>query len=171
MERYIYEILPFKDENKKEVLKETNLIVTSNAIGIPLLGIIQGLIATGGYYVFSTPSPFFFGFLTCIATIMPVIGTAIIWVPLCIYMAVIGEWGNAIGLLLYGLLVISQIDNLVRFMLQKKMADIHPLITIFGVIVGFSLFGFMGVIFGPLMFSMFFLCFNIFKKEYLDNHS
>ena len=56
-------------------------------------------------------------------------------------------------------------------MLQKKMADIHPLVTIFGVIIGLSLFGFMGVIFGPLLISVFMLCFNMFKKEYLQSKS
>ena len=62
METYIYEILPFSKENKREVLKEINMIVTSNAIGIPLLAIIQGVIAMIGYWVFNAPSPFLFGF-------------------------------------------------------------------------------------------------------------
>ena len=65
-------------------------------------------------------------------------------------------------------LVISQLDNLIRFVIQKKMADIHPLITVFGVVIGLSLFGFMGVIFGPLLLSLFFLFVNMFKKGYLD---
>ena len=171
MEQYIREILPFGEENKKLVLHETNIIVKSNAIGIPLLAIIQGIIAGLGYYIFDVPSAVFFGFLTCIATIIPLVGTAIIWIPLIVYLAIAGEWGNAIGLLAYGLLVITQVDNLVRFILQKQMADIHPLITIFGVIIGLPLFGFMGVIFGPLLLSIFFLCFNIFKKEYLDKNN
>lgn len=171
MEKYIYDILPFNDDNKKEVLKETKLIVTSNALGIPLLGVIQGIIALGGYYLFNTPAPLFFGLMTCIATVIPMVGTAIVWAPLAIYLAVTGQWGYAIGLAIYGVLIITQIDNLVRFVLQKKMADIHPLITIFGVIIGLPLFGFMGVIFGPLLISMFLLCFTIFKKEYLDNNS
>lgn len=171
MEKYIYDILPFNDTNKKEVLHETKQIVTSNAIGIPLLGIIQGLIAMAGYYIFGAPSPVLFGLLTCVATIIPVVGTAIIWVPLVIYLAISGQWGNTIGLLAFGVLVITQVDNLIRFVLQKKMADIHPLITIFGVVIGFSIFGFMGVIFGPLLLSMLMLCCNIFKKEYLDKES
>ncbi|KAA6307369.1 hypothetical protein EZS27_040963, partial [termite gut metagenome] len=57
---------------------------------------------------------------------------------------------------------------LIRFILQKKMADTHPLITFFGVVIGLSLFGFMGIIFGPLLLSVFLLCVNIFKKEYLE---
>ena len=154
MEKYVYSILPFSDENKKNVLNEINMIVTSNAIGIPLLAIIQGLIALLGYWIFDVPSPFLFGFLTCFATIIPVVGTALVWLPLALYMT---------------LTIITNVDNLIRFILQKKMADTHPLITIFGVIIGLSLFGFMGIIFGPLLISIFILCFNIFKEKYLDN--
>lgn len=169
MEKYVYSILPFSNENKKNVLAEINMIVTSNAIGIPLLAIIQGLIALFGYWVFNVPSPFLFGFLTCFATIIPVVGTALVWLPLALYMALTGDWVNALGLAAYALIIITNVDNLIRFVLQKKMADTHPLITIFGVIIGLSLFGFMGIIFGPLLISIFILCFNIFKEKYLEN--
>ena len=167
--KYVYSILPFSDENKKNVLNEINMIVTSNAIGIPLLAIIQGLIALLGYWIFDVPSPFLFGFLTCFATIIPVVGTALVWLPLALYMTLTGDWVNAAGLTAYALIIITNVDNLIRFILQKKMADTHPLITIFGVIIGLSLFGFMGIIFGPLLISIFILCFNIFKEKYLDN--
>ncbi|MCD7850675.1 MAG: AI-2E family transporter [Parabacteroides sp.] len=169
MEKYVYSILPFSDENKKNVLSEINMIVTSNAIGIPLLAIIQGVIALIGYWIFNVPIPFLFGFLTCFATIIPVVGTALVWFPLALYMALTGDWVNALGLTAYALIVVTNVDNLIRFLLQKKMADTHPLITIFGVIIGLSLFGFMGVIFGPILISIFILCFNIFKEKYLDN--
>lgn len=167
MENYIYSILPFNSVNKASVLKEIKMIVTSNAIGIPLLAIIQGLVALIGYFIFQTPDPFLFGFLTCIATIIPIIGTALVWFPLAVYMALTGDWLNAIGIAAYALIVITNVDNLIRFILQKKMADTHPLITIFGVVIGLSLFGFMGIIFGPLLLSVFILCVDIFRKEYL----
>lgn len=171
MENYMYDILPFSEKNKKNVLNEINMIVTSNAIGIPLLAIIQGLIALIGYWIFGVPSPVLFGILTCFATIIPVVGTALVWLPLALYMIMTGDWMNAVGLAAYALIIITNVDNLIRFILQKKMADTHPLITIFGVIIGLSLFGFMGVIFGPLLLSVFILCFNIFKREYLENKS
>ena len=167
MEKYIYELLPFSDTNKKNVLKEINMIVRSNAIGIPLLAVIQGGIATLGYYLFDVPSALLFGFLTCFATVIPIVGTALVWFPLAAYLALSGDWTHAIGLLLYCGLIVTNIDNLIRFILQKKMADTHPLITIFGVVIGLSLFGFMGVIFGPLLLSIFILCVNIFKTQYL----
>lgn len=168
MESYVYEILPFNDNNKRSVLSNINMLVKSNAIGIPLLAIIQGVIATVGYYLFDVPNPMLFGFITCFATLIPIVGTALVWFPLAAYLAISGDWFNAIGLAAYGILVVSNVDNLVRFLLQKKMADTHPLITVFGVIIGISLFGFWGVIFGPLLLSVFFLCFNIFKVQYLD---
>ena len=167
MEQYIYELLPFSDSNKKHVMNEINMIVRANAIGIPLLAIIQGAIATLGYYLFDAPSALLFGFLTCFATVIPIVGTTLVWFPLAAYMAILGDWPHAIGLLLYCGLIVTNIDNLIRFILQKKMADTHPLITIFGVVIGLSLFGFMGVIFGPLLISIFILCVNIFKEQYL----
>ena len=167
MEQYIYELLPFSNSNKKHVMNEINMIVRANAIGIPLLAIIQGAIATLGYYLFDAPSALLFGFLTCFATVIPIVGTTLVWFPLAAYMAISGDWPHAIGLLLYCGLIVTNIDNLIRFILQKKMADTHPLITIFGVVIGLSLFGFMGVIFGPLLISIFILCVNIFKEQYL----
>ena len=121
-----------------------------------------------GYLIFGAPSPLFWGVLTCFATIIPIFGTALVWLPLAGYMALAGEWGPAVGLTLYGGLVVTHVDNVVRFVMQKKLADTHPLVTIFGVFIGLSLFGFMGVIFGPLLLEMFVFCVNIFKKRYLD---
>lgn len=171
METYIYDILPFNPKNRRNIMNEVHMLVRSNAIGIPLLALIQGGIALIGYYIFGAPSPLLFGLATCFATILPIIGTAIVWGPLVIYMGVAGNWGHAIGLLIYALVIITNIDNFIRFILQKKMADTHPLITIFGVVIGLPLFGFMGVIFGPLMLSLFLLCLDIFKNEFLDGNS
>ena len=168
MESYVNDLLPFNSTNKKHILNEINMIVKSNAIGIPLLAVIQGGIAMIGYYVFQAPGPLLLGFLTCFATIIPIVGTALVWFPIVIYMGLSGDWVHAVGLLAYAALVITQVDNLIRFMLQKKMADTHPLITIFGVVIGLSLFGFMGVIFGPLLLAVFILCVNIFKTQYLE---
>ena len=155
MEAYVNDILPFNEANTQEVIREINMIVRSNAIGIPLLAIIQGGVAMIGYLIFGAPNILLLGFLTCFATIIPMVGIS-------------GDWFHAIGLAAYGAIVVSQSDNLIRFILQKKMADTHPLITIFGVVIGLPLFGFMGVIFGPLLLSLFFLFVNMFKKEYLD---
>lgn len=168
MEKYIYELLPFSEKNKREVVHSTRLLISSNAIGVPLLAIIQGFIAMIGYLIFGAPDPVVFGFLTCFATILPLIGTALIWFPLALYLFLNGDVVNGVGLAIYALVVISNVDNVIRFLLQKKLADTHPLITIFGVIIGLTLFGFWGVIFGPLLLAIFLLCLDIYKREYLD---
>ena len=151
MEKYISEILPFSEANTEHVVHDIKMIVHSNAVGIPLLAIIQGGVAMIGYWFFDVPDILLTGFLTCLATVIPMVGTALVWFPIAVYMALSGDLFNGIGLAIFGTLIISQLDNLIRFILQKKMADIHPLITIFGVVIGLSLFGFMGVIFGPLL--------------------
>lgn len=167
MERYVMALLPFNEKNRNSISREVTSIIKSNAIGIPLLAVIQGGLSMLGYWIFDAPNVLFSGLLTCIATLIPMVGTAFVWMPLAAYMALTGHWWNAIGLAAYGIIVISQSDNLIRFIIQKKMADIHPLITIFGVVVGLPLFGFMGIIFGPLMLSLFLVCADLFNKEYI----
>jgi predicted PurR-regulated permease PerM len=169
IEKYVYGLLPFTESNKHAVMGEIRSMVRSNAIGIPLLAAVQGAVAFAGYWVAGVPSPFLFGLVTAFATIVPILGTGLVWVPLVAYLALTGNWIAAAGLAAYSLIILINIDNVIRFILQKRLADTHPLITVFGVILGLKLFGFWGVIFGPLLMSMFFLLVDIFKKEYLDN--
>lgn len=169
MESYAYSLLPFNENNKHAVMGEIHNMVRSNAIGIPLLAVIQGSIAIIGYWAAGVPSPFLFGVVTAFATIVPILGTGLVWAPLVVYLALTGNWVAAIGLAVYCIVILINVDNVIRFVLQKKLADTHPLITVFGVILGLNIFGFWGVIFGPLLMSMFFLLISIFKKEYLDN--
>lgn len=168
MEKYLYELLPFNTKNKEVMSSKIKKMVVSNAIGIPLLAMIQGVTATIGYFIFDVPLASIFGIATCFATIIPLVGTALIWFPLVLYLLFTGDWMNALGLAIYGLIIISNVDNLFRFLLQKKMANIHPLITVFGVIIGLTLFGFWGVIFGPVLISIFLILVDMFKNEYLD---
>ena len=168
MENYCRAMLPFNATVARNVTNEIYMIVRSNAIGIPLIAVVQGSIAYAGYLVCGVPSALFWGVVTCFATILPVVGTARVWVPLAAYLAVEGSWGAAVGLMAYGVLVVTQSDNVIRFILQKRMADTHPLVTILGVLIGLPLFGFMGVIFGPLLLAMFVFFVHIFKRKYLD---
>lgn len=161
------EILPFREENKEILATETKEIIRANAIGIPLLGIIQGIFALAGYIIFGIQQPILFAILTAFSTILPVVGTMVVWVPLGIGIIASGDVLSGIIFLLYGLIVIGGVDNLARLLLQKQLADIHPLITIFGVIIGLQMFGFWGVIFGPLLLSYFVLLFNMYRHDYI----
>ncbi len=97
---------------------------------------------------------------------IPVVGTAIIWVPLVLYMYAINKTGSALGLLIYAAVIITNIDYVARLTILKRLMDVHPLITIFGVIVGIGLFGFWGVIFGPLFISYFIILVRIYINEF-----
>ena len=169
MEAYLSSLIPMKNINKKETIEKINVMVKSNAIGIPMIALLQGLISWVGYMFFGVPNAFLAAFLTGLCSIVPIVGTTVVWVPMAIYFAVLGLWGKAIGLLVFGTICISQSDNLFRFILQKKLADTHPLITIAGVLVGLHLFGFIGIIFGPLLVSLFLLFLDMFRKEYLED--
>ena len=170
MEQYLASIIPMKNINKKETIDRINLMVKSNAIGIPLIALLQGAIAWIGYSIFGVPNAFLAAMATGLCSMIPIVGTMIVWVPLGIYFMVLGLWGKAIGLLLFCAVFVSMSDNLFRFILQKKMADTHPLITLFGVVAGIPLFGFMGIIFGPLLVSLFLLFIGMFRKEYLTEN-
>ena len=168
MEAYVRDLIPFDGGQRDDVIHEMHQIVRSNAIGIPLLAVVQGGVALVGYLIFGVPDPLFWGVLTCFATVIPIVGTALLWLPLAAYLALEGHWAAAVGLAAYGTLVVTHVDNLTRLVLQRRVADIHPLVTVFGVFVGLALFGFMGIIFGPLMLSLFLFCLHIFKRRYID---
>ncbi|UYQ92806.1 AI-2E family transporter [Chitinophaga horti] len=165
MEESLYEYIPLKDENVIKLGKEVRNMVISNAVGIPLIAIMQGAVALAGYYIFGVPSPWFWFVITCFMAMVPVVGAAAAFIPISLYMFTEDTW-RGVGLLIYGLVVIGSSDNVFRLMVNKKIGDVHPMITIFGVLVGVSLFGFIGLIFGPLLISLFILLLEIYSNEY-----
>lgn len=166
MEKEVIRFMPMSNTNKDEFWTETRNMVISNAIGIPVLIICQCIVAIIGYMIFGVDQAIIWGILTGMASIIPVVGTMIIWVPLCIFMFATGDVGMAIGLTLYCAVVVSNIDNVLRFSILKKIGNVHPLITVFGVILGLNLFGIMGLIFGPLLITYFLLMIKIYRTEY-----
>jgi predicted PurR-regulated permease PerM len=168
MEKYISHILPLKQCNIDLLAAETKRIVKVSALGIPIISIIQGFTATVGYIIFGVQEVVLWGFLTGVFAFFPVVGTMIIWVPLVIYMYASGNTWNATGLMLYSFIVTGNIDYLTRISLLKKMGHIHPVITVLGVIAGLGLFGFIGLIFGPLLVNYIILLYKIYTNEFVE---
>lgn len=165
-ERFLERFIPLKDQNIELLSTETKSMVKANAIGIPVLAFIQGIVAAIGYSIFGVKDVMLWGFLTGVCSMIPIVGTAIIWVPLTAYFFAINNNTSGIGLLIYSLVLITNIDYVARLTILKKLIDVHPLITIFGVIIGISLFGFWGVIFGPLLISYFIVLVRIYINEF-----
>ncbi len=171
IESYLLKLIPLKAENKKLITKETKNIVTSYAIGIPVLALAQGLASYIGYAIFDIKDPMLWGFVTCVCSVIPFIGTIIIWLPLSVFLFAGGQQSEALGLIVYCAIVVLNIDNLLRLFLLKAFADIHPLITLFGVITGLKIFGFIGLIFGPLLVSYLLLMMRIYVNEFSNVES
>lgn len=167
MEETLYEYIPLKDENVIRLGMEFKTTIYSNALGIPLIALLQSVVALIGYFIFQVPQPIFWFVVTCFTAMLPIIGAAAVYVPMGVYLIAAGNTWQGIGVLAYGFLVIGTSDNLFRMMLNRKIGDVHPLITVFGVIIGISLFGFIGLIFGPVLISMFIMLLKIYSNEYL----
>jgi predicted PurR-regulated permease PerM len=125
MEQTLFRIIPLKDNNTIMLASETKRIVKANALGIPLISIIQGAAATLGYFIFGVPEWALWGFLTGVFAFFPVFGTMLVWVPLVVYTYTSGHSVTALGLLFYSLIVTGNVDYIARITIMKKMGDVH----------------------------------------------
>jgi predicted PurR-regulated permease PerM len=166
MEKYLNDFIPLKESNREILSNETNLMIRANAIGIPLLAIIQGLVGMLGYYLFGVEDYALWGFLTGVASLIPIVGTGLIWVPLTVFLLATDHTWQGVGLGIYSLAILTNVDYVARITILRKIGDVHPLITILGVIVGLSLFGFLGLVFGPLLISYFIVFVKIYRNEF-----
>ncbi len=168
-EKVVARAMPFKRTNTQLLGTKFNKLVLANAIGIPVVALGQGVVALIGYWIFGAPSPMLLFALTALASMLPVVGAAIIYVPVAIFMIAEGQTGPGIGILVYGLVIVGLTDNLLRFTLLKRLEDIHPLITVFGIIMGMNIFGFMGLIFGPILMSITVLLIQVYRDEFSED--
>ena len=170
MEKSLHHVIPLKPQNIDTLAGETKMMIKANAMGIPIICIVQGIFAAFGYWIFGLDDWGLWGFITGVFAFFPMVGTMIVWVPLCIYLFSQGLNWPGFGLALYSLVVTGNVDYAARISFMKKIGDVHPLITVLGVIVGLKLFGFIGLIFGPLLISYVLILVKIYINEFSDNH-
>ena len=162
----IGDYVPVNKKNLKVIGEEIKAMVRSNALGIPLVAIAQGIVALIGFLIFGVEDPFFWFVIVTIGSMIPFVGTLIGIVPVFILEISSGNSFTAWAILIYGLVVVGSTDNIIRLYVLKRLDNVHPLITLIGVIVGVPLFGFIGLIFGPLLISLFLVLLTIYRKEY-----
>lgn len=165
-EKSILTYSPFHGRSLQLLKSEVTKMIYSNAIGIPVIMLAQALVSALGYWIVGIDHIVFFAFLTALFGLIPLVGTAAVWIPVAIYLFAIGQIWQPIVLVLYCVIVLSNTDNVCRMILMKSMANIHPLVIILGVMLGIPLFGFWGIIFGPLLISSFLLLIRIYLMEY-----
>lgn len=171
VESYLDHIIPLKKENVDKLANETVIMIRANAIGIPIICIVQGICAAIGYLIFGVRDWGMWGFVTGVFAFFPLVGTMIVWVPLVIYLYSINHNLTATGLAIYSIVVTGNVDYITRLSLLKKIGNVHPMVTVLGVIVGLKLFGFMGLIFGPLLISYFIILIKIYLNEFIPKKS
>lgn len=168
MEQSFFDWLPLRAENVEFVKKHMNDMVWGNALGIPLMGVVQGLAGFLIYWLADIPEPWLWFAITFVAGMMPVVGVSLAYIPLSLILLSQGQEGKALLIFLYGVIVVGSVDNLARMWFLKQVNQTHPLITLFGVISGLKIFGFIGFIFGPILIALFIMLLQVYHKEFTE---
>lgn len=166
MEASILHFLPFAKSKillfGRELVDQTY----SNAIGVPVVCFAQGLFAYVSYLIAGVPEAGLWGILTGFASIIPLVGTGIIWVPVSAWLLADGHTWQGFFVIAYSIVLMGNVDNLIRMIISKRIGDVHPVITVLGVIFGLRLFGLPGLVFGPLLISYFIILIKLYYIEY-----
>src|SRR5690606_15264711 len=157
--------LPFDEEQAIIFGEELKNITYSNIIGQTIIAIVQGGCLALGFVIFGVEDPLFWGVICAILSFIPLLGPPLIFVPAALILLSHGNSWQGIGLLIWGFGLVINIDNVLRLVIAKKVGDIHPLITVVGVIIGLPLFGIMGLVYGPLLLAYFLIAVKIYKAN------
>ena len=165
---YFAELVPLPKERFRQILQRFDDLSRGMIVGQLFVGVVQGSLAWLGFLLLGVPNPVLFGFLTIFISIIPLLGAAIVWFPIVIYLfmmgSVTGEYWRAIALLLYGTLIISTIDNILKPKIVGSHAKVHPLIILIGILGGIQLFGIPGILIGPIILAVFDVVIETYKE-------
>jgi len=167
---YIKSLLPLKKEIQERFFQHFKNITQSVLVGQIVVGIIQGIIAGIGYFIFKVPNALLLTILTMIIGVIPIIGPWLVWIPIDIYLFVVGRTGAGLGLLIYGLFLINWIDAIIRPLIVSRKTQINPAVVLIGMIGGLFVFGILGLILGPLILAYVLLVIEIYRKQKFDEN-
>jgi predicted PurR-regulated permease PerM len=160
--------IPFRAQNAERLRKRFRDVTISTLVGTGLTAAVQGLLVGLAFWVFGIPNALFWGVVTIILAILPVVGSGLVWGPGALTLAIEGQYGAAVGLALWGIIVVGNVDNIIRPIVFRRWAQIHPFITIIGAFAGINYFGLLGLLIGPLAISYFFELIRMYREEYLQ---
>ena len=171
----IKNILPLKESHKKNVFQRFHDSTYAVFYGNIAVAVVQGILGAIGFIVFGIPSPILWGSVMAIFALVPYFGTAIVWLPAALNLIFEGYLQDSslaiargVMLIIYGILVISVADNLLKPKIISTKADIHPILVLLGVLGGLKLFGFMGLIIGPVMLALLMTFVEIYEEEKIE---
>jgi len=161
--------IPFSTANADLLRKRFKDVTVSTLIGTFLTAAVQGVLMGLGFWVVGLANPVFWGVITALFSVLPVVGSGIIWVPGAIVLFLQQRYVPAIGLVTWGVILVGGIDNLIRPWVYNRYAQIHPFITVIGALAGITYFGLLGLLIGPLAISYFFELIRMYQEEYLPH--
>jgi predicted PurR-regulated permease PerM len=165
LKKKLHDIIPFNNKHTKQLVDECRTVTYATIVATGLIALVQGALITAAFLVFNIQGAFFWGFIAALMSFLPVVGPTLIWLPASVFLFFQNRIGAGIALVVWGLLI-TNIENFLRPMLQKKMGKIHPLISLIGVFIGIPLFGLLGIVIGPLLLSYFLLIVKMVREEY-----
>lgn len=151
---YIKKLLPFTDKQKKRLEQRVKEMVIAAIYGGLAVGVAQGTLGGFAFFMFGISSPVFWGTTMAFFSLVPVFGTFLIWAPAGLILILSGSYAKGIGLLLFGMLVISTVDNIIKPLIIGGRTKLHILLVFFSVLGGIKFFGFLGFILGPLITAL-----------------
>ncbi|RZK20483.1 MAG: AI-2E family transporter [Flavobacterium sp.] len=164
-ERALLKYAPFRTQNANRFAEEMQNITYANVVGQGLISMVQGSLVSLSFYVLGYSDPLFWGVITMFISFVPILGPPIVFVPAALLQILNGNDFEGWAMLIFGFIVILNIDNVLRFIIAKRVGNIHPIITVIGVIIGVPLFGILGLVFGPLLLSYFILLIKIYETS------
>ncbi len=159
--------IPFSAENADLLRQRFRNVTISTVVGTGLVAAIQGVMVGLGFWAAGLSNALFWGVVTVVLAILPVVGSALVWGPGVIALAIGGQYGWAIALALWGILAVGNVDYIVRPIVFRRWANIHPIVTLLGALAGVPYFGILGLLIGPLALSYFFELIGMYREEYL----
>jgi predicted PurR-regulated permease PerM len=164
-------LLPLSRTNADEVLYVARDVIRACMLGGGAVSLAQGTLAFIGFWIIGVPSPLLWGVATSAFSFVPLVGAAAIWVPMTIVLAIGGHYGQALFLGLWGGLAISLVDNLIRPIIIGDATKLHTLLIFFSILGGIRVFGFLGLVMGPVVLAIGIALIEIVRREMAETES
>jgi len=159
--------IPFSTANADKLQRRFHDVTISTLIGTGLTAVVQGALVAVGFALVGLPNAIFWGVVTVVVAILPVVGSGLVWGPGVLALVLDGRYGAAVGLALWGVLAVGGVDYVIRPMVFRRWAQVHPIVTLVGALAGVPYFGILGLLIGPLALSYFFELIRMYREEYL----
>ena len=160
--------LPLKNHDEQQLLKRLTSVSRATLKGTAVIGVLQGGLSGLAFWVVGIPSAMFWGTVMTVLSVIPGIGTALVWIPAAITLAGAGHYYKAAGLTVFCALVVGSLDNFLRPALVGKDTQMHDLMIFFGTMGGIFMFGIPGIIIGPLIAALFITIWDIYGVAFKD---